>query len=110
VFEDGGQVRDFVHVSDVARANRLAVEAGLEGFVALNVCSGTPVSIGEVAATLARAARGPAPEVTGRYRAGDVRHVVADPARARATLGFTAQVGPARGIADFAEAPLRAVP
>lgn len=113
VFEDGGQVRDFVHVSDIARANRLAVEAALDaapaGFVALNVCSGTPVSIGEVAATLARAARGPAPEVTGQYRSGDVRHVVADPARARAVLGFSALVGPEQGITDFADAPLRAL-
>ncbi len=110
VFEDGGQVRDFVHVSDIARANLLAVEAALDGFVPLNVCSGTPVSIGEVAATLARAAAGPAPEVTGQYRSGDVRHVVADPARARAMLGFSARVGPEQGITSFADAPLRALP
>ena len=115
VFEDGGQVRDFVHVSDVAQANRLAVETELDGFVPLNVCSGTPVTIGEVAATLARAHRastgqGAEPLVTGQYRSGDVRHVVADPGRASSVLGFRAAVRPEEGITGFADAPLRAVP
>ena len=110
VFEDGGQVRDFVHVSDVAQANRLAVEGALQGFQPFNVCSGTPVTIGEVAATLARAHGGQAPVTTGQYRSGDVRHVVADPARAAQMLGFRAVVAPEQGITEFAHAPLRAVP
>ncbi|UZJ24812.1 NAD-dependent epimerase/dehydratase family protein [Rhodococcus antarcticus] len=110
VFEDGGQVRDFVHVRDVARVNRLAVEAALGGFTPLNVCSGVPVTIGAVAATLARAHGGAEPVVTGQYRSGDVRHVVADPARAASVLGFRASVGPEEGITAFADAPLRAVP
>jgi len=107
VFEDGGQARDFVHVRDVAQANRLAVEAGLQGFQAFNVCSGIPVTIGEVAATLARAHGGPDPVTTGQYRSGDVRHVVADPARAAEVLGFRAAVAPEQGIGEFAHAPLR---
>jgi dTDP-L-rhamnose 4-epimerase len=45
--------------------------------------------------------------VTGQYRAGDVRHVVASPARAAAELGFTATVTPEQGLAEFATAPLR---
>jgi dTDP-L-rhamnose 4-epimerase len=110
VFEDGGQVRDFVHVRDVARANQLAVDAEIEGFTPLNVCSGTPVTIGDVATTLARAHGGAEPVVTGQYRSGDVRHVVADPARAASVLGFRASVGPEEGITAFADAPLRAVP
>ncbi len=110
VFEDGGQTRDFVHVADVAQANRLAVEATLGGFQPFNVCSGTPVTVGEVAAILARAYGGSEPTVTGEYRAGDVRHVVADPARAARELGFLAAVGPQRGITEFAHAPLRSVP
>lgn len=110
VFEDGAQVRDFVHVSDVATANLLAVQAGQEGFSAFNVCSGTPITIGEVAATLARAHGGTAPQVTGQYRSGDVRHVVADPAQAAAVLGFRAQIGPEQGITGFAHAPLRPTP
>ncbi|OQS13100.1 NAD-dependent dehydratase [Nocardia donostiensis] len=107
VFEDGGQMRDFVHVSDVAEANRAAVEQPLPGFVPLNICSGHPIAIGEVAATLARAHGGPEPVVTGRVRAGDVRHIVADPAQAARVLGFTARVRPADGLARFASAPLR---
>ena len=108
VFEDGRQARDFVHVSDVAAANVAAVEAGLDGFVPLNVCSGRPVTIGEVAAIIADARGGPAPVVTGQYRSGDVRHIVADPTRARLLLGFEAAVLPGDGLAAFAFAPLRA--
>lgn len=108
VFEDGAQTRDFVHVHDVAVANRLAIEAALSGFDALNVCSGQPITIGTVADILAKTAAGPAPVVTGQYRPGDVRHVVADPARAYDRLGFRATTRPADGLAAFADAPLRA--
>lgn len=106
VFEDGGQMRDFVHVDDVARANLLAAEvAGEPGFAAYNVCSGTPVSILDVARAVAGS--GPEPEVTGGYRLGDVRHVVASPERAASELGFRARVEPAVGLAAFRRDPLR---
>jgi dTDP-L-rhamnose 4-epimerase len=112
VFEDGAQMRDFVHVTDVARANVLAAEAVVDrpdgGFDAYNVCSGRPVSILDVACTIARAAGGPDPVVTGGFRTGDVRHVVASAERARTGLGFTAQVGPVEGLSRFAWDPLRA--
>ena len=111
VFEDGGQMRDFVHVSDVARANVLSLDAVLgnepESYSAYNVCSGTPVPIRRVAEVLAQAADGPAPEVTGEYRPGDVRHIVASPDRAATDLAFRAQITPDQGIAEFASAPLR---
>jgi dTDP-L-rhamnose 4-epimerase len=107
VYEDGRQTRDFVHVHDVAEANVLSVERELPGFVPLNICSGQPVTIQEVAGTLARARRGPAPVITGQYRSGDVRHVVAHPARAGELLGFTASVSPSEGLGRFAWAPLR---
>jgi dTDP-L-rhamnose 4-epimerase len=113
VFEDGGQRRDFVHVSDVAAANVSALaatapETATGGFRAYNVASGTPTTIGGMAAALAAAADGPAPVVTGEFRPGDVRHVVASPARAAAELGFRARVDPATGLAEFVTAPLRA--
>ena len=111
VFEDGGQMRDFVHVHDVARVNVLAIDAVVErpaeSWAAYNVCSGTPVPILRVAELLAETSGGPQPEVTGDYRPGDVRHVVASPELASAELGFTASITPDQGIAEFATAPLR---
>ncbi len=107
VYEDGGQMRDFVHVDDVAAANVAAVEANLGGFTAFNVSSGRPVSILDVATRLSEARNAPAPVVTGQYRNGDVRHIVADPARAAELLGFRAAVDPHDGLAEFAFAPLR---
>jgi dTDP-L-rhamnose 4-epimerase len=112
VYEDGAQMRDFVHVSDVARANVLALRAVVEGptesFAAYNVCSGQPVGIGDVARQVAHGSGADiAPEVTGGYRLGDVRHIVASPERAQDELGFTAQVSPERGLREFATAPLR---
>ncbi|GAC1444368.1 MAG: NAD-dependent epimerase/dehydratase family protein [Mycobacteriales bacterium] len=107
VFEDGAQMRDFVHVRDVAAANLLALTTpGTRGaLAAYNVASGTPHAVGDVAAALAQ--DGHAPLVTGEYRLGDVRHVVASPARATAELGFSAQVSFDDGMREFATAPLR---
>ena len=89
VFEDGEQMRDFVHVADVARANVLALEADDPYDGPLNVASGTPRRILDVAHAIA-ARSGLDPEVVGGCRAGDVRHVVASPERAAAALGFRA--------------------
>jgi dTDP-L-rhamnose 4-epimerase len=107
VFEDGGQMRDFVHVDDVARANLLAISAALDGFIPLNVCSGDPHSVGDMARVLAEAAGGPDPIVTGEFRLGDVRHVVASPQRAAEVLGFLASTTFGDGVRTFANAPLR---
>ncbi len=109
VFEDGGQRRDFVHVRDVARANLAALTHELPSGTlrAFNVASGHPHTVGQMAAALAEAFGGPEPEVTGEYRLGDVRHVVADPGRAAAELGFTAGTPFADGMREFATAPLR---
>jgi dTDP-L-rhamnose 4-epimerase len=108
VFEDGGQRRDFVHVADVARANLLALTAPEPVAGALNVASGQPRTVGELAAALAAAMDGPAPEIAGGWRAGDVRHVFASPALAAARLGFRASVDFPEGIAELARAELRA--
>ncbi len=108
VYEDGGQMRDFVHVDDVAAANLAAATGERDGFTAANVCSGRPISILEVATALSDARGGaPSPVITGRYRSGDVRHIVADPARAEQVLGFRAAVDPRDGLREFAFAPLR---
>ena len=110
VMEDGRQRRDFVHVTDVAAANALALAAApppTPGLTAVNVCSGEPHTIGDLARELAAAMSGPAPEVVGGARPGDVRHVVADPARAAELLGFRAAVPFADGVRAFATDPLR---
>ncbi len=110
VFEDGRQVRDFVHVSDVARANVLAIEqtaAHPEGVTPYNVASGHPFTIGQMAATLSQAAGAGPPVLTGDYRRFDVRHVVASPRAAERGLGFTARVHPETGLAALATDPLR---
>ncbi|GAA1408784.1 NAD-dependent epimerase/dehydratase family protein [Catellatospora coxensis] len=112
VYEDGGQRRDFVHVHDVAAANLAALHAlddrDTPGIRAYNIASGRPQTVADMATTLACAMAGPAPRVTGAFRAGDVRHIVASPRRAHDELGFTATVPPATGLAEFATAPLRA--
>ena len=108
VFEDGGQRRDFVHVTDVARANVLALSAPAAVIGAYNIASGHPHTIGDLAGALASAFPGGlVPEVTGQFRLGDVRHVVASPEGARHALGFEAAVGFEEGLREFATAPLR---
>jgi dTDP-L-rhamnose 4-epimerase len=112
VFEDGGQLRDFIHVRDVARANAIAVLEDSAASGAYNVATGRPRSVGEMARELA-AARGPgapAPWVTGEFRLGDVRHVFADAERATAELGFRARVDFAEGMRELAGATLREPP
>lgn len=110
VLEDGAQRRDFVHVADVAAANvaALAVPDPVPGPV--NVASGTPRSVLEMAEALADAfgPDAPRPEVVGGARPGDVRHVFATTERLRRQLGLTAAVEFAAGMAEFARAPLRA--
>lgn len=114
VFEDGGQMRDFVEVSDVAAANVLALTRLMEPTAehqpehrVYNIASGSPRPILEVATQLAELLGGPAPEVVGGGRPGDVRHIVADPGLAAAELGFRPAVDFAAGMRRFAEAPMR---
>jgi dTDP-L-rhamnose 4-epimerase len=103
VLEDGGQTRDFVHVTDVARANVLAL-VNDEARGPINVASGEPRTVLEMATALA-SSFGPSsitPVVTGGFRTGDVRHVVASPGRAVEVLGFRASVPFADGMAELA--------
>jgi dTDP-L-rhamnose 4-epimerase len=102
VFEDGRQMRDFVSVHDVVAANLLAMESDQAHGQALNVGSGMPISIREVAAALGKALDGNIPcEITGKYRAGDIRHCFGDIARAREVLGYEPQVNFENGIAEL---------
>lgn len=113
VFEDGGQLRDFVHVADVARANLLAADAPLArvAFEAMNVGTGAPRPIRDLARALADAiAPGLAPRVTGDWRAGDVRHVYASVEKARKLLAYEPRVAFEAGVAAFAREPTREAP
>lgn len=90
VFEDGLQRRDFVHVKDVARAFRLAMETPAASGQILNIGSGRSYAVAEVARLLARAMgrEDIRPDILNRSRAGDIRHCFADISRARHVLGF----------------------
>ncbi len=102
IFEDGQQMRDFVSVHDVARANVLALEkSGADGR-AVNVGSGEPVAIREIAVELAGALGVRVPsEITGKYRAGDVRHCFADISAAAHLLGYQPRVRLKQGIEEL---------
>ena len=104
IFEDGHQRRDFVSVSDVARACRLALEREGEEPVIANVGSGRSVSVAEIATSLARVMgrEDIAAEVTGKYRVGDIRHCFADVSLAREVLGYRPSVDLESGMDELA--------
>jgi len=102
IFEDGSQSRDFVHVSDVARANVLALSAPQAVYQSINIGTGRPATVGEVADALIRLLDSKVvPAVPGKYRAGDIRHCYADVTAARDLLGFEATVSLEKGLADL---------
>jgi dTDP-L-rhamnose 4-epimerase len=102
VFEDGGQRRDFVHVRDIAAATVHALEHHEHGVAAFNVGSGTARTVGDMARALAAATAGPTPIVTGGFRLGDVRHIVADSSRIRERLGWAPAEGFEAGMRELA--------
>ena len=103
VFEDGRQRRDFVDVRDVARAFALALERDGGDGLALNVASGSSVTIRELATKLAATTgKEIEPELVGEARVGDIRHCFADIALARAALGYEPQVELDQGLAELA--------
>jgi dTDP-L-rhamnose 4-epimerase len=103
IFEDGGQRRDLVHVSDVVRANLLAMDAPRATGQAVNVGTGVSLTVAELASALA-AELGVdlEPDITGDFRAGDIRHCIAGVRRARDLLGFEACADRARALGDLA--------
>src|SRR5690606_1356377 len=88
IFEDGLQSRDFVSVHDIVRSLLLAAERESAVGGTFNVGSGRSVSVREVAPALAEVLGVDIePEVTGRYRVGDIRQWFADGSRARELRG-----------------------
>ena len=104
VFEDGRQMRDFIDVRDIARACELALTTDGADGQAVNVGTGRPKSVLDVAESVARGLGVDIePEVVGQYRAGDIRHCYADARRAEELLGFRAEIPFDRGIEDLLE-------
>jgi dTDP-L-rhamnose 4-epimerase len=104
IFEDGEQRRDFVSVHDIARAFVLAVERDGADGLAVNIGSGESITVKALGELLARTlGKQIAPEVTGEFRVGDIRHCFADVSLAREALGFEPEVPLEAGIAELAE-------
>jgi len=104
IYEDGLQKRDFISVYDVARACRLALDSDAANGQAINISSGTPITVKDVAARTVRAIGTGRlePEITGKYRAGDIRHCFADISLARQVLGWAPEVELEEGLQDLA--------
>ena len=100
IFEDGLQSRDFVHVSDVAAACLAALSGPAENEV-LNIGSGRPITVLEVASLLQKELGGPDAEVLNTYRAGDVRHCYSDISRARELLSWEPRTTLAAAIPEL---------
>lgn len=103
IFEDGLQQRDFVSVHDVARGCRLALETPAANGGVFNIGSGNQYTIRDLAQRIATV-MGKAeiePEITGKYRVGDVRHCFADISLAQRTLGYEARVGLEEGLEEL---------
>ncbi|MEM2909606.1 MAG: NAD-dependent epimerase/dehydratase family protein [Nitrososphaerota archaeon] len=104
IFEDGRQLRDFIHVKDVAKANLLALENSSADYMAVNVGTGKPKSILSVANLLTELIGGKVqPYVSGKFRKGDVRHCYADTSNAERLLGFKAEHDLYDGLKELAE-------
>jgi dTDP-L-rhamnose 4-epimerase len=92
VFEDGRQQRDFVHVVDVADSFATVLESDLPVWDVFNVGSGTPITIAQMAQTLAAMlGKDIAPEFLGKYRVGDIRHCFPDISKIERVFGFKPQ-------------------
>jgi dTDP-L-rhamnose 4-epimerase len=105
-------MRDFVYVSDVAAANVRALTGDPPITGIFNIASGTPTTVHEMAEMLAAVVgrESLAPQITGAFRLGDVRHVMGSPQRAAHLLGWRAEIDIEVGIKDFASDPLREAP
>ncbi len=102
IFEDGGQSRDFIDVRDVAAALVKATEFQGSGTHVLNVGTGRRTSVAQVAEALSsHLGVDLKPQVLGKYRAGDIRHCIAETAEARRVLGFQARYSLEDGIPDL---------
>jgi dTDP-L-rhamnose 4-epimerase len=103
IFEDGRQLRDFVSVRDVARACRLALEVPSAAGNVFNVGSGMQYRVADIARRMARIlGKKIEPEISGKYRVGDIRHCFPDISLAKRILGYAPEVALEDGLLDLA--------
>lgn len=104
IYEDGHQMRDFVSVHDVVQSCRLALESESAVGEVFNVGSGRPRRVIEVAQALARIldCQAITPEITGKFRKGDIRHCFADISKARTLLHYEPSVSLEDGLVELA--------
>lgn len=104
VFEDGKQMRDFVHVSDVASAFSCVLESEEQVWDAFNVGSGEKIRIGEIAELLAKILKkNIKPEILQTYRVGDIRHCFADISKIEEKLGYKPKISIQEGMSELVE-------
>jgi dTDP-L-rhamnose 4-epimerase len=104
IFDEGHQTRDFVHVSDIVRANMLALTSERANGGVYNVGTSRATSVLEIGDLLSRALGSESsPELVGQYRAGDIRHCFADGTLAERDLGFRAEVSLEGALPGFLE-------
>ncbi len=104
VFEDGKQLRDFIHISDIVQANLLATHKNEGDYQVFNIGSGRPISILEVAETVIQSfGKEFTAKVTNTSRPGDIRHCYADISRASRILGFIPKANFENSIQELIE-------
>ncbi|HBA83714.1 MAG TPA: nucleoside-diphosphate-sugar epimerase [Verrucomicrobia bacterium] len=105
IYEDGLQQRDFVSVHDVARAFRLALESDRAAGQALNIGSGRSLCIKGVALQMGRLLNQEhlTPQITGKYRRGDIRHCFGDIEKARHVLGYRPSIVFEEGLKELSD-------
>jgi len=106
LFEDGGQSRDFTHVSDIVQANLLAMEKSEGDYRVFNVGTGIATPLMSLTRGLLHKLRPQGdvePQIPGSFRQGDIRHCYADISRIRRDLGYEPRVSLEEGFDDLAD-------
>jgi dTDP-L-rhamnose 4-epimerase len=104
IFEDGNQKRDFIHVKDIAQANLNALEHNNANYKAINIGTGKPITITELAETIAKlyGQSKLKPYISNEYRKGDIRHCYADTTKARLLMNFEPSISFKDGLTELA--------
>jgi dTDP-L-rhamnose 4-epimerase len=104
IYEDGRQLRDFTSVHDIVQANLLAMRKKEADYEVFNVAAGRSVSINQIADILIKLCKKDIrPVISGKYRAGDIRHCYADITKIKSKLGFSPRIQIEDGLRELVE-------